>query len=230
MMIVVALVSPLYFFLLFYMLDPNRKPLKAFWKVTIWSLMALVPVFVLTCLKKVLHVEHWIPTDNIILQLFDDAFFAASIPEEVGKWLALWLFVKKCGKYFLTPYDGILFGACIGAVFAGLENIYYLSISSSVFIRLLFSLPGHVMHALIMGYFFALIHLGLPSWKNKVLMLLLPILFHGLWDFFLFLMINDVSGDRIIFSLTLGLFVVEVFYCVLLTIKTRQQSFSNELS
>lgn len=225
-----ALVPPILVILLFYLLDPKRKPLKAIGIVAGWSLMAFVPSIIFVCLEKLaLYAEIWHPTNNALLQQFEDAFIGAAIPEEVGKWLALWLFVKKYREYFRAPYDGILFGACIAAIFAGLENIYYLGIGSPIYIRLFFSLPVHTMSALIMGYFFALLYFGESTWRNKICMFLLPILFHGSYDFLLFLMRSETfgsGGNILIFLLVITLFIVEIAYCVKLTKSLRRRSLS----
>ena len=227
MIILLALVPSVLFVLLFYLLDPNRKPLKVIGKVAAWSLVAFVPTTIMVFLMRALHIDHWLPLDNSILLDFDHAFLRAAIPEEVGKLLALWLFVRKCGDYFRAPYDGILYGACIGAIFGGLENIYYLGIGFPVVVRLLFSMPGHVMFALILGYFFARIRLGESTWRNKVCMLLIPILFHGFWDFFLFMMRSDTfgtKGDILLMLFVLVLFVFGLVYCVRLTRASRKNS------
>ena len=227
MIILLALVPSILLVLFFFLLDPNRKPLKVIGKLAAWSLMAFVPLLVLVCLMMALHIEHLLPSDNTILLDFDEAFLIAAIPEELGKLLALWLFVRKCGDFFRTPYDGILYGACIGAIFGGLENIYYFGVGSNVVARMFFSMPGHVMHALIIGYFFACIRLGESNWRNNVCMLLIPILFHGFWDFFAFLIRDRSFGTIGRFSfafLWLALFVIEIVYCVRLTKSTRRRS------
>lgn len=229
MIILLALVPSVLFVLLFYLLDPNRKPLKVIGKVAAWSLVAFVPTTIMVFLMRALHIDHWLPLDNSILLDFDHAFLRAAIPEEVGKLLALWLFVRKCGDYFRAPYDGILYGACIGAFFGGLENIYYLGIGYTAVTRLLFSMPGHVMDALIIGYFFARIHFGESTWRNKVCMLLIPILFHGFWDFFIFMIRNETFGTKgggLLLLFILAIFVIELVYCVRLTKSTRRRSIS----
>ena len=90
MIILLALVPSVLFVLLFYLLDPNRKPLKVIGKVAAWSLVAFVPTTIMVFLMRALHIDHWLPLDNSILLDFDHAFLRAAIPEEVGKLLALW--------------------------------------------------------------------------------------------------------------------------------------------
>lgn len=229
MLFVWALIPPIFVILLFYLLDPNKKPLKAIGKVLAWSFIAFVPLLLSVIIKKVLHIENWLPTEETTLRLIDNAFLAAAIPEEVGKWLALYFFVKKSDKFFHFPYDGIFYGACIGAFFAGVENIYYLSIGYPVLVRVLMSLPGHTMHALIMGHFFALIRYGADTWRNKIYIFLLPILFHGFWDLLLFLMWSDAfgkNGNILLLLFVLALFIIELIYCIRLTKSLRRCSIS----
>lgn len=123
------------------------------------------------------------------------AFALAAIPEESAKLLCLYLLLRK-NPYFDERMDGIVYAACVGMGFAGLENIMYLvqGMEAGSWVglgvsRAIFSVPAHYFFAVAMGYFFS------RAWFSKdgklgnyILCLLVPVLLHGLYDGFLFSM------------------------------------------
>lgn len=129
---------------------------------------------------------------------FADAFFLAAIPEELAKLIMLWLLLRK-NPFFDEKFDGIVYAVCIGMGFAGIENIMYLieGIEDGSWIgtsigRALFSIPGHFLFAVLMGYYYSLYYWGIDrSIKTKALILAAPILAHGLFDGILFSMHVD---------------------------------------
>ena len=136
-----------------------------------------------------------------------DAFFLAAIPEEVAKLFMLWLLLRK-NPFFDEHFDGIVYAVCVGLGFAGFENICYLiggiedgswlGISVS---RALFSVPAHYFFAILMGYYYSIYHFGIDrSIKTKLMVLVAPILAHGIFDSLLFCMRVDeaLSGALMI--------------------------------
>lgn len=123
-----------------------------------------------------------------------EAFVLAAIPEESAKLLALWLFLRRC-KHFDEYMDGIVYAVCVGMGFACVENVMYVfsaldSGTSYAFeiavSRAFTSVIGHYGFAVILGYFYSLGHFTKDKKTNYVFMgLLLAILAHGLFDFFL---------------------------------------------
>lgn len=122
-----------------------------------------------------------------------NAFLGAAIPEELAKLLMLWLLVRK-NKHFNEHMDGIVYTVCIGMGFAGMENILYLfgnidNWASVGVARALISVPGHFFFAVAMGYFYSLAIFG-PVETHRInlsLMIVVPILMHGIFDSILFL-------------------------------------------
>ena len=129
-----------------------------------------------------------------------DAFFLAAIPEEVAKLFMLWLLLRK-NPFFDEHFDGIVYAVCVGLGFAAFENICYLlgGIDDGSWIgigvaRALFSVPAHYFFAILMGYYYSLYHFGIDrSVKAKVMVLVAPILAHGIFDALLFCMRVDES-------------------------------------
>lgn len=127
-----------------------------------------------------------------------DAFALASIPEELSKFIMLWLLLRK-NPHFDEKFDGIVYAVCIGMGFAGIENVMYLAggIEDGSWIgigisRALFSIPGHFFFAVLMGYYYSLYYFGIDrSPKAKAMILVAPILAHGLFDGILFCMNVD---------------------------------------
>lgn len=130
-----------------------------------------------------------------ITDAFLDAFCLAAIPEELAKFIMLWLLLRK-NPYFDEQFDGIVYAVCIGMGFAGLENVMYLidGIDDGSWVgtgigRALFSIPGHFLFAVLMGYYYSLFHFGIRrNVVTLVMILLAPILAHGLFDGILFSM------------------------------------------
>lgn len=116
------------------------------------------------------------------------SFCVVAVSEEGSKFLMLRLFLYP-RKHFDDPFDGIVYAVMVGMGFATAENIMYVSehgVQTGI-LRMFLSVPAHGTFAVLMGYFVGFAKFGA---KNKSLnflwALLLPILFHGSFDFFIF--------------------------------------------
>lgn len=129
-----------------------------------------------------------------VFQEILDAFFVAAVPEEGVKLLCLYLFFKQC-HFFDEYFDGIVYAVCVGLGFATIENIgYVLGAEEWVhvgIVRALISVPGHYAFAVIMGFYYSLMHFrGFKSRFYKALVFVAPVIFHGIFD--ALLMISSV--------------------------------------
>ena len=128
-----------------------------------------------------------------------EAFFVAAIPEESFKLLALWLVLKK-NPYFDEHFDGIVYAVCVGLGFAALENVGYLfnnidNWMSVALLRSLLTVPGHYAFAVLMGYYYSKYHFVDHSRRTAALVIVAPVLVHGLYDALLMTsMVNEVLG------------------------------------
>lgn len=121
------------------------------------------------------------------------AFFGAAIPEECAKLFVLWFLLRK-NKYFDEHMDGIVYAVFVSLGFAAFENIMYLfgesdsgGLLTVALVRGLFSIPGHFGFGILMGYYYSLAAFyPKSSVKNKILVLLAPVLAHGIYDSILF--------------------------------------------
>ena len=131
--------------------------------------------------------------DTTVLGSVSSAFFGAAIPEECAKLFVLWLVLRK-NPFFDEKMDGIVYAVCVSLGFAAFENILYLFSDTESFlsigiVRAIFAVPGHFCFGILMGYYYSIAKFyPKSSIKNKILVLLAPIIAHGLYDSILFVM------------------------------------------
>jgi RsiW-degrading membrane proteinase PrsW (M82 family) len=121
------------------------------------------------------------------------AYIVVGVSEETSKFLMLRYYAYP-KEEFKGALDGIVYSVMIAMGFATFENIEYVErLGLSVGIsRFFLSVPAHAAFAVLMGYNVGLAK-TLPSragwlmWKG----LLIAVLFHGSFDFFLFLQQNE---------------------------------------
>ena len=160
--------------------------------------------------------------ENTIFGSFWQSFLGAAIPEECAKLLMLWALLRR-NPYFDEHFDGIVYAACIGMGFAGLENILYVVQSPDEWLsvsvaRAIFSVPGHFFFAVSMGYFYSCVHFHTASTQrehriNQIGVILVPIVLHGLFDFFLFvtdLQITAISSSCFLLFLILCYYIAKL--------------------
>ena len=146
-----------------------------------------------------------------ILGSVSTAFLGAAVPEEIAKFVMLWLLLRK-NPYFDEKMDGIVYAVCVSLGFAALENVLYLFSNVEDFLsvgisRAIFAVPGHFCFGILMGYYYSLAKFYLrASMRNKALILIAPIIVHGLYDSILF--IADVTP-----AVSGVLFIVFLVFC-----------------
>lgn len=127
-----------------------------------------------------------------ILGSISTVFFGAAIPEEIAKFIMLWLLLRN-NLYFDEKMDGVVYAVCVSLGFAALDNIMYLFCNAETFLsvglsRTIFAVPGHFCFGILMGYYYSLAKLypKTPK-KNKAIILVAPIIVHGFYDSILFI-------------------------------------------
>lgn len=122
-------------------------------------------------------------------ELFADAFFKVALVEEFSKFIFI-RFILFRNKNFNEPFDGIVYAAMVGMGFATLENILYVyqfGIPTGI-MRMFTAVPAHACFAILMGYY-----LGRAKFTHQrklyysLLALISATVFHGLYDYFLFI-------------------------------------------
>lgn len=166
--------------------EPTGQLVKAF-------LFGILSVPVSFCISIPLGIIGLYPVEATnILGSISTAFFGAAIPEEIAKFIMLWLLLRK-NPYFDEKMDGIVYAVCVSLGFAALENIMYLFSNADSYLsvgiaRAIFAIPGHFCFGILMGYYYSLakFYPKTPK-KNKALILVAPILVHGVYDSILFI-------------------------------------------
>ena len=112
-----------------------------------------------------------------------------SATEETLKFIVVMLIIYP-NKYFDEPFDGIVYSVFVGMGFATAENLTFVlqGSASLALMRMISAVPAHFVFAVIMGYY-----LGKAKSNKKeqlifiFLAILIPIIFHALYDYFLFI-------------------------------------------
>jgi len=141
-----------------------------------------------------------------IFQQFIRAFFVVALIEEFSKYIIVRYYAQPKNA-FNEPFDGIVYAVLVSMGFAAVENIFYVAeggIQTAV-LRAFTAVPAHAIFGVLMGYFMGLAKFSKNRIKLNLLGLLLAIVFHGTYDFFLF--INFIPGISIgaFVSLIIGL-------------------------
>ena len=131
-----------------------------------------------------------------VVSKFIEAFFKVALVEEFSKFIFV-RFVLFNNKNFNEPFDGIVYAVTVSLGFATLENVLYVFQSESGFttgiIRMFSAVPAHATFGVLMGYF-----LGKAKFSptNKLFYTILALaaatIFHGSYDYFLF--VGEVKG------------------------------------
>jgi protease PrsW len=124
--------------------------------------------------------------------IFGYAFYAyivVALTEEASKFLVLRYYAYP-QKTFNEPFDGIVYAVMIGMGFATVENIEYVQRFGfqTGLVRFFLSVPAHASFAVLMGYYVGLAKSNKArSLALMIKALLVPVFFHGSFDFFIFL-------------------------------------------
>lgn len=141
------------------------------------------------------------------------SFGVAAIPEELSKLFFLWLLLRR-NPHFDEHLDGVVYAVCVGLGFAGFENIQYLFSAgdhwpATAIARALLSVPVHFFLAVLMGYYYSLVHFGHHVQRNRLLVIGAPVLAHGIFD--ALAMTMSISEDfGVLFTIVLLLFCNEL--------------------
>lgn len=178
--------------------DPQKEPTEQLVKAVLWGVGVCIPVAMVEVgIEAMMFGPEGKP--STLIDTTAVAFFVAALPEEAFKLLALWLVLRK-NPYFDEHFDGIVYAVGVGLGFAAFENVLYLfdnadNWASVALLRSLMAVPGHYAFAILMGYYYSKYHFVDHSRKTAVLILLAPVLAHGLYDALLMTaMVNAVLG------------------------------------
>lgn len=186
-------IAPVFSIILYiYVQDKHEKePRKLL--ITSFLLGAIVSVLIVFALY--FFTGRLIPiTDKYsIWQQFIQAFVVVALSEEFSKYIIV-KFYAQPKKAFNEPYDGIIYAIMVSMGFACTENLMYVIDGGyqTALVRAFTAVPAHATFGILMGYY-----MGKAKFSNNRLVLnlaglLLATIFHGAYDFFLF--INFIPG------------------------------------
>ncbi|WP_370003142.1 PrsW family intramembrane metalloprotease, partial [Winogradskyella sp.] len=153
-----------------------------------FALGAILSIIIVTLLY--LFTDKLIPlTDEYsIWQQFVQAFFVVALAEEFSKYIIVKYFAQP-RKAFNEPYDGIIYAVMVSMGFACTENIMYVLQGgyTTAFLRAFTAVPAHATFGILMGYYMGKAKFSNNRFALNMAGLFLAVLFHGAYDFFLFI-------------------------------------------
>lgn len=141
-------------------------------------------------------------------QQFVKAFLVVALTEEFSKYIIVRFFAQP-NKAFNEPYDGIMYAVMVSMGFAATENIFYVLEGGYVtgILRAFTAVPAHATFGILMGYFMGKAKFSNNRIKLNLIGLLMAVLFHGFYDFFLFIDFIPGIWTGAFISLILGIFL-----------------------
>jgi RsiW-degrading membrane proteinase PrsW (M82 family) len=194
--IVVGAAPSLFLLVFFYLKDryepePRGHVALAFLK----GCAAVIPSYFAA--RALTHVQHdiWLEMGGLAARLFEAGVMAAAV-EELCKW-TIFLALIYWWEEFDEPLDGVVYGVALALGFATVENVLFV-IRGGIglgLLRAIFAVPAHALFGAAMGFYLGRAKLGrgrhgaeVSRWQRIYrigLALLVPIGFHGAYDFML---------------------------------------------
>ncbi|MBT8252970.1 MAG: PrsW family intramembrane metalloprotease, partial [Bacteroidia bacterium] len=154
---------------------------------------SIVSIFITTLLY--LFFDFFIPLNDkySIIQQFVRAFFIVGLTEEFSKYVIVRYYAQS-KRAFNEPFDGIVYAVMVSMGFAAVENIFYVMEGGLpvAVLRAFTAVPAHATFGILMGYYMGRAKFSNNRIRYNLTGLFLAILFHGAYDFFLF--INFIPG------------------------------------
>jgi RsiW-degrading membrane proteinase PrsW (M82 family) len=188
MNLLIVAIAPVFIIILYiYYKDKYEKEPK---RLSLYNFLlgAVVSIIITTILYYVFDIALPLTNQTSILQQFIKAFFVVGLVEEFSKYIIIRYFTQP-KKAFNEPFDGIVYAVMVSMGFAATENIFYVLEGGyqTALVRAFTAVPAHATFGILMGYF-----MGKAKFSNNRIVLnlcglFLAILFHGSYDFFLFI-------------------------------------------
>lgn len=169
---------------------------------------AIVSVLISTLLYSGFDVVLPLKNHFSVQEQFIKAFFVVGLSEEFSKYIIV-RYVSQPRKAFNEPFDGIIYAVMVSMGFVAVENLMYVMQGGMevAILRAFTAVPAHATFAVLMGYFMGKAKFSNSKVKLNFTGLFLAVIFHGTYDFFLF--IDFIPGVWIgaFISLVVGLFL-----------------------
>ena len=188
MNLLLTAIAPVFIIILYiYFKDKYEKEPKKL-LLSNFILGAIVSIIISIIFYYIFKIILPITDKTSIIQQFIRAFFIVGFTEEFSKYIII-RYYAQTKKEFNEPFDGIVYAVMVSMGFATTENIFYVLHGGYeiALLRAFTAIPAHATFAVLMGYYMGKAKFS----KNKRILnlagLLLAILFHGTYDFFLFI-------------------------------------------
>ena len=131
-----------------------------------------------------------VPDVQSIWYIFLFSFLLIGLVEEAGKFLVLRLITWK-DKEFNYTFDGVVYAVVVSLGFAVVENIIYVILHGSDvnLVRVLLSVPGHMVYAVFMGFFYGQARYAKGDGDSRASIghtlaaIMVPTVMHGFYSF-----------------------------------------------
>jgi len=188
MNLLVATATPILIVIIYiYIKDKYEKESKRVLLVS-FMLGAILSIVITTLLYVFFDLFLPLPDNYSIWQQFVKAFFVVGLIEEFSKYIMVRYYAQP-RKGFNEPFDGIVYAVMVSMGFAAVENLFYVFQGGIevALIRAVTAIPAHATFAILMGYYMGKAKFSNNRVKWNLIGLFLAILFHGAYDFFLFI-------------------------------------------
>jgi RsiW-degrading membrane proteinase PrsW (M82 family) len=185
--LIVTIVPSVLIFCYFYFSDKFKEPKRIMVEVFLLGVVTTIPAGYLNN-----YILKTFKNGDVLNDALLTGFFAGGLVEEILKFSVLYFFVMKKNE-FNEPMDGIVYGVLASLGFATLENIEYvyfhadkyeISSLNMALTRAFSAVPLHGLAGVVMGFYFGL-YSFLGDKKYLGYALVMPLLFHGSYNFLL---------------------------------------------
>jgi RsiW-degrading membrane proteinase PrsW (M82 family) len=208
MNLLVAALAPVMVIIFYiYIKDKFEKEPK---KLLIFNFLlgAIVSIFITSILYLVYDLT--LPKlDNLsVFQQFIKAFFVVALIEEFSKYIIVKYYAQPKVD-FNEPFDGIMYAVMVSMGFAAVENISYVVEGGmqTALLRAFTAVPAHATFGVLMGYFMGKAKFTNQRVKWNLIGLFTAIIFHGSYDFFLFINFIPAISIGAFISLIIGIWL-----------------------
>lgn len=184
-----AVLPSLILFVLVWRMDKiEKEPPKLLAKLFAFGALTVISAIILE-LAGAAVVKIFLNEKSLIYIIIDN-FILTALVEETGKYVVLRKLTWKHPAFDYT-FDAVVYAVAASLGFATVENILYVSDGSisTALLRAFFSIPGHTIFAIYMGYYYGMAKAadsqGQMGQRQRYLnsALLVPVLIHGFYDF-----------------------------------------------
>ena len=203
-LIISATIPPLLILLFIYRNDLYEpEPHKLLLKTFFIGFIITIPMVIIELI-----------TADIFKNILMYSVFGIALVEEGIKYLTL-IYYNYPKKDFNEPYDGIIYSVVLTMGFALVENIIYVvgydSGGDVALLRMISSIPLHATCGIVMGYFLGKSKIENKNKKqNMSLAIIIPIIIHGFYNYFIFIEIFAFSLIIVILGVVYSLKAIKI--------------------